>query len=112
MPNYFFHVRDHGELIEDRVGLKLPDLGFVLGECCNMIQGVLREEEWEDVLDADRKFESVDRRGRVVLTVPFSEFERAAEHPRRQVARHGQLSDLSHSQKVTAWQVLLRTTPQ
>jgi hypothetical protein len=75
MPNYFFHVRDHGLLIEDRVGLNLPDLGFVLGECRNMIQGVLHEEEWQDILDADRKFEIVDRRGRVVLTVPFNELD-------------------------------------
>ena len=80
MPNYYFHVRDHGELIEDRVGLKLPDLGFVLGECRNMIQGVLREEEFEDVLDANRKFEIVDERGRVVLTVPFTTISAMEPH--------------------------------
>jgi hypothetical protein len=80
MPNYFFHVRDdHGVLIEDRVGLNLPDLGFALDECRKTIQTVLREEEWQDILDADRRFEIVDRRGRVVLTVPFSEFESLTE---------------------------------
>ena len=89
MPSYFFHVRDHGELIEDATGLDLPDLRFVLGECRNIVQGVLCEQEWRDTLDADRIFEIVDGRGRVVLVVPFSEFERVAEHPRRQMSRHG-----------------------
>jgi hypothetical protein len=89
MPTYFFHVRDRGELIEDREGLELPNLRFVLGECRRIVQAVLSEEEWRDTLDTERQFEIVDGGGRLLLAVPFSEFEKAAERSRQQVPRHG-----------------------
>jgi hypothetical protein len=71
MPKYFFHVRDHGELVRDPDGLDLPALDAVAEECRNMVREVLGEEEWRDELTADRAFEIVDELGRVVLIVPF-----------------------------------------
>ena len=71
MPKYFFHVRHHAGLIEDRDGLELPDLEAVIEECRRIVREVLDEEQWRDDLAADRKFEIVDELGRVAFTIPF-----------------------------------------
>jgi hypothetical protein len=73
MPRYFFHIRDQGELIEDPVGLELPSDAFVRRECRGLVENILAEREWRDILDAGLSFEITDEQNRVTLIVPFVE---------------------------------------
>jgi hypothetical protein len=76
MPRYFFHIRDGGELIKDSIGVELPSHRFVANECCNLIQDVLSESEWQDTLDEELSFEVTDEQNHVTLIVPFLEISR------------------------------------
>jgi hypothetical protein len=86
MARYYFHVRDGGETIEDPDGIELSGLEAASAECRRIIEEVLGEEAFrEQVGVGDRKFEVVDALGRLVLTVPFSEYDHPARRPRQRL---------------------------
>ncbi len=71
MPTYYFHVRDNGVLIKDSVGVEVDDLSAAGDQCRQLILSVLREEQTDKELLANREFQVEDERGRTVLIVPF-----------------------------------------
>jgi hypothetical protein len=88
MPSYYFHIRDHGELVLDPDGLELPDIASARDECRKIVRAVLDEEKWPGEVETDRQFEIVDELGHAVLVVPFKEIEAMTEPVRRRAARH------------------------
>ena len=70
MPAYYFHIRDNGTF-RDPDGLELPDLDAARAECKNLILSILREEQTDEQLLANKQFQIEDDTGRTVLMVPF-----------------------------------------
>ena len=52
-------------------GLELSDLNSVDEGCKNLILSVLREEQSDEELIANRQFQVEDEDGRTVLMIPF-----------------------------------------
>lgn len=73
MPRYFFHVRLGGELIPDLEGLDLPELTLSVEECRRIVETVLADDEFGDLMLSDREVRIVDERGDTVVVVPFRE---------------------------------------
>jgi hypothetical protein len=73
MPRYFFHVRLGTELILDPEGLDLPEVALSAEDCRQIVETVLADHEFSDLMLADREVIIVDERGDTVLVVPFKE---------------------------------------
>jgi hypothetical protein len=73
MPRYFFHIRDHGRMIEDEEGIDLPDMETAKDECQRAIRAVLDDDEWRENVSPNAELHVVDELGRTVLIVPFSD---------------------------------------
>jgi hypothetical protein len=71
MPRYYFHVLDHGDLIEDKDGVELTGVEEAVDECRQLILEALFGEHVTDEFLADRAFQIVDEKGLVLLIVPF-----------------------------------------
>ena len=71
MSRYFFHLLDHGAVIEDRDGVELNGMEAAVDECRQLILETLLGERVTEEFVADRAFQVVDEQGSVLLVVPF-----------------------------------------
>lgn len=73
MPLFFFHLRIHGHLDEDDVGVELPHLDAVRLEAVAAIGDLVRDAALTGEAVAGEAFEVTDEGGAPVLTMLFSE---------------------------------------
>ena len=71
MPRYFFHLLDHGEVVEDLEGTELDDDEAARAEALLTARELLRigqlsVREW-----LGRSYDIVDESGRSVAIIPF-----------------------------------------
>jgi hypothetical protein len=71
MARYYFHVLDHGAVIEDAEGVELSGVEAAVDECRQLILETLLGERVSDDFVGGRAFQVVDEKGLVLLVVPF-----------------------------------------
>jgi hypothetical protein len=77
MPRYFFHIYEHDVRVEcDAVGIDLPS-AFSHDDCARIIGDILKEAEWQELLQGGREFRIVDETGRPICSVSFAKPERS-----------------------------------
>jgi hypothetical protein len=73
MPQYFFHLRDHGEVLEDLEGTELEDDQAARTEALLTARELLRIGQLSVRDWLGRSYEVMDSSGRLVAVVPFPE---------------------------------------
>ena len=73
MPKFYFHLNDGQNTVLDEIGLQFADLEAAYLEACATIPGVAQESliNRKDPLAAS--FIIADRKGRTLMTVPFTD---------------------------------------
>lgn len=73
MPRYFFHVREGGELSQDREGQELPDVEAARREAVNTGREILGEKLLHGGALNNRAIEIADETGHIVEVVNIND---------------------------------------
>jgi hypothetical protein len=73
MPIYYFHIHDADEVVHDEEGSDHPDIESARAEAIQSAREIIANDAKGGRLNLDRRFEVKNRRGAVVVVVPFRE---------------------------------------